>query len=226
LNPVSIIKRLFDLIEDIFEFLIARHSFIFLKLDLPVQNFEWKVEVEEFVDYSDELLLAYQRLGRSFNRTRIESRFSNGLKYYCLSLDDTLVASTWIHPKGNRFIDESGYMIQPKSNSVWLRDVFVSPEYRGRKLFETLIYSIFMNYYPEKDSCWSDIEAENSASITAHQNSGFVRQGGFRCMHLVKLILNRDELDSDIFDVSGFKPGKSTFVTGVNYQKYREKNYS
>lgn len=122
--------------------------------------------------------------GRRVPQQRIERRFSHGLRFFQLWQGTTLAASTWILQGGSRYIDEVGLAFPIAADEIWIRDVFVAPDLRGKRLYSHLLCAILSELDPQCSTLWSDVDLNNTASMHAHHAYGFRIQMRLRALDI------------------------------------------
>ena len=122
-------------------------------------------------------------LHRRVSRERHRARLRQGLRYFELLLDGQLVGSTWIIGHGTRFIDEAGYHLHVPDGTFWVRDIFIAPEARGRKLLGTFLDALLLGPLQQCDAIWSDVTTDNISSLRAHEQYGFHEMARILVMH-------------------------------------------
>jgi len=208
--------------------LLGYYSFNFYKLDLKNPPAEQVYSICEYGSYSDAIDNIHWQLARQadYSADRARQRFSNGLFFYALFDQQTVAASCWIHPQGKRFIDETGYMVSTAENSLWLRDIYVNPGYRGKQVCANFIRCAAHQFYPAATTFYSDIESHNTASIHAHKRAGFQYMCTLKAVHLFKYLMLRSRPSPACADlqITGYRADRKCFLTRKDYQLYRQYN--
>jgi RimJ/RimL family protein N-acetyltransferase len=208
--------------------LVAYRCFEFYKLDLQTLAANQQYTIREFRTYSNDITNIHRELGREkyYSRKNAISRFKHGLYFYTLVDDNKVVATSWIHPQGERFVDEIGYMIRTPLNSLWLRDIYVSPDYRGRHICATFIKNAARQFFPSATSFYSDIESHNKPSIRAHLRCGYQHMCNIKALHICKTLMVRSHLQPgcEDFQLSGYKADRKLCLTLSDYYQYRAHN--
>lgn len=221
-------KKLYHATIELLQQLVEYRSFKFYKLDLKNQPPGQQHTIQEFRSYSDDIDKIHREQGREkyYCREKAISRFKHGLLFYALVDEGEIVATTWIHPDGERFIDEIGYRVSTPSNSLWLRDIYVNPHYRGKHICANFIKSAARQFYPQATTFYSDIESHNIRSIRAHQRAGFQYMCTLKAVHLCKSLMLRSRLSPACPDLqlTGYKADKKFCLTLNGYQQYRQHN--
>lgn len=216
-RTIGLTQRLFDY-----------RAFSICNLNLDGISLGNTLNIKEFTEYSPKIDNIYSETGQKkyYSRKQLISRFSNGLHFYRIQDGNKCIASAWVHPEGKRFVDEVGYILKAADNSVWLRDVYVVPEYRGKGIFSDFIKQISKQYYPAASFMFSDLEANNLKSKNAHQRCGFKFIATFKVFHLFNSLMMRSPVESEkqLINVSGYKPEKRIFITSQNYSRFRAEN--
>ncbi|HEY9202315.1 MAG TPA: GNAT family N-acetyltransferase [Gammaproteobacteria bacterium] len=217
-------RRSTDLIQPLFDY----SAFSICILDLEKINLDNTLDIREFKEYSLEIDNIYSETGQKkyYTGEQLISRFSNGLYFYLIQDGSRCMATAWMHPKGERFVDEAGYILKAAGHSIWLRDVYVTPEYRGRGIFSDFIKQIAKQYYPAASFMFSDLETNNLKSRNAHKHCGFKFIAAFKVYHLLSSLMIRSpiEPDSQLISVFGYKPEKRICITCQTYSRFRAEN--
>ena len=152
---------------------------------------------------------------------QVSYRLERGLKFYAAMVDDKPVATTWMVPPGQRFVDEIGYMLAVPKSSLWLRDIYVAETARGRRIFAAFLESILAVYHPTVQTLWSDIDSSSVASARAHKSYGFEVIDSLAALHVAQLLMIRSMPMNREICVGGFKPDARALLTGRTYGAYR-----
>jgi len=155
------------------------------------------------------------------SEAQIGLRLKRGLNFYVALVDDRPVATTWMVPPGQRFVDEIGYMLGVPAGSLWLRDIYVAERVRGRRIFSAFLESVLAAYHPDVHTLWSDIDSTSVASAKAHKSYGFELVDSLKVLHLAQLLMIRSLPTNREICAGGFKPDMRAFLTGRSYHAYR-----
>lgn len=120
-------------------------------------------------------------LDRRVNEARIAQRLRLGVRYFALldgpGQDARPVAATWC-VTGARYLDEFALRVPLDAGQWWVRDAWVAPHRRGQRLFTRLVDAVSRALVRQQPVvCWSDVDADNLASLRAHEAAGFARVG-------------------------------------------------
>jgi hypothetical protein len=178
-------------------------------------------ELVEHAGYGPAVAELYRRLGRGTPEGRLRARYRHGLRLYELRQGDRTLATIWIVPPGERFVDEIGYAFRVPEGDAWLRDGFVPLEGRGRRSFARLLDAVLSRALPGTRTLWSDVPSDNAASLKAHAGYGFEVVDALRALHVAGLLLIRRGVPERIEPVSGYRPGRRLLYTGRAYRRYR-----
>lgn len=118
------------------------------------------------------ILEAHRLLGHRIAPHRVQGRLNNALRFASASLDQRLVASTWL-AVGGRYVDELNWLVPVGSQDLWVRDVFVAAPSRGQGLFGALVDALSRQDDGSACQLWSDVDWDATRSIRAHQGAGF-----------------------------------------------------
>lgn len=221
----SFIKRAVGCASGLTQRLFDYKVFSICNLNLDSISLGNTLNIKEFKEYSLEIDNIYSETGQKkyYPTEQLVSRFSNGLYFYCIQDSNKCVATAWVHPQGKRFVDEVGYIFKAVDSSVWLRDVYVIPECRGRGVFSDIIKQISKQYYPAASFMFSDLQTNNLKSKNAHQRCGFKFMATFKVFHLFNSLMIRSPVqpESQLISVFGYKPEKRICITCHNYSRFR-----
>lgn len=183
--------------------------------DEGYQLVEHKAYVPSIAVAADSFSRKYPNL-----ESRFRKRFDKGMRYYELRQNDKLLGTAWFHPSGYRYIDEMGYLIPVPKNNIWLRDLFIAPDYRGMGLFSRIVNMALNQYYPHVTTVMSDTEMCNKASMAAHNKCGFKVMGSIRAVHVANYFMLRDPPLPGLNATLGYKIPGALCVTGNGYRDY------
>lgn len=127
-------------------------------------------------------------LGHRIAATVLERRLRHGLPFVVYEADGQAVGSAWL-VRGQRYVDELGWLFPIGDDEVWLRDVFVKPALRGRRVFSAIVASLISRDGAACQGLWSDVDWDNAASINAHRAAGFQVVARCRAWHWHSRIL-------------------------------------
>lgn len=122
----------------------------------------------------ERLVQAYRANGMSGKPERLQRRYDHGLRCFAIEENERLVAWFWALHGVPRYMDEFAWQFPLEKSQVWLRDAFVVPERRGRRLLLAMmgeamtVESTPMEYF-------SDVSVSNWPSLRAHAALGFTR---------------------------------------------------
>ncbi|WP_165967456.1 GNAT family N-acetyltransferase [Luteimonas aestuarii] len=111
--------------------------------------------------------------GQMRSEARMRARFTHGLRYLVLEHDGDVVAWCWVAAGVPRYIDELCRQVDMAPGQAWVRDAFVAPAQRGRRLLTAMLDAI-STHLGGGIEYFSDVEASNQASLRAHLAAGFV----------------------------------------------------
>jgi RimJ/RimL family protein N-acetyltransferase len=123
--------------------------------------------------HSDPIMQLHQQLAHRMTPQRLAQRFGNGLRYFALYAGDTPIGSTWAAVGTARYVDELNWLLPILPTEFWVRDVFLSPAWRGKGLFPALLRLLAEHHVPGCTAAWSDVDWPNAQSMRAHRNAGF-----------------------------------------------------
>lgn len=111
--------------------------------------------------------------GEPRSRERLAARFDHGLRHFVLEHDGRSVAWSWLAAGVPRYIDELCWQVPMSDAQAWVRDIFVVPSRRGRRLFGALLGAATRRL-GRPIEYFSDVDRANRASLRAHAAAGFV----------------------------------------------------
>ena len=120
------------------------------------------------------LSAAYRANGMSGNPDRLQRRFDHGMRCFAIEEGDRLTAWFWALHGVPRYLDELAWHIPLTESQVWLRDAFVVPERRGRRLLLAMM-GVGMSVETTPKEYFSDVSVSNRPSLRAHVAMGFSR---------------------------------------------------
>lgn len=174
--------------------------------------------------YDPVLIDIYRAAGGEISEERARARFDHRLKYYQLTREGETVAWTWLIPPGLRFIDEAGYHFPVPDQATWIRDIFVAPRYRGRKMFSVLLDVLASRARAGDREIWSDTTARNRPSAKAHLGAGFRIVDSLKIIRLNKLLLIRLRLPTRLQHRGGYQPDRRFVHTGITFRAYKKQH--
>jgi len=155
--------------------LIHRHDVALLLFD-PVRDGRPRREAAtpalKTCDDEQQILAANAELGHRVAKVMLRRRLANRLGFVAFSIDGQAVASTWL-ATGGRYIDELNWLLPIGPDEFWLRDVFVAPAWRGRRLFTGIVAALAAHGDGPLRRIWSDVDWDNAPSMRAHEAAGF-----------------------------------------------------
>ena len=129
------------------------------------------------------LSAAYRANGMSGNPDRLQRRFDHGMRCFGIDERGELIAWFWALHGVPRYFDELAWQIPLSSTQVWLRDAFVVPRRRGRRLLIAMMGAgIDVEATPAE--YFSDVSVSNLPSLRAHRSLGFERFATVRCLRV------------------------------------------
>lgn len=174
--------------------------------------------------YDPALIDIYRAAGGEISEERARSRFGHRLKYYQLTREGETVAWTWLIPPGLRFIDEAGYHFPVPDQATWIRDIFVAPRYRGRKMFSVLLDVLASRALVGDREIWSDTATRNRPSVKAHLGAGFRIVDSLKILRLNQLLLIRLRLPVGLRHRGGYQPDRRFLLTGKAFRAYKKQH--
>jgi RimJ/RimL family protein N-acetyltransferase len=184
-----------------------------------------EVRIEELSAREPGMVLeSYISVGHEIAEQRIIQRFKNGLRFFRLWQDDRLVGTTWIVCGTERYLDEFAWLLPVPSTDFWVRDVFISPEARGRKYFAHFMKLIVAHLGAGTcQSIWSDVDRSNEASVRAHLKAGFVVQNRVRSILFKNRVMLRSHAPAWSSDILEIRPNRRLIYMRFNdWKRHRE----
>ena len=178
--------------------LLQIHDIAILKAraPLPSEPPPGELELRElFQDQTAEIIAGHTRLGRRIPAERIERRFRHGLRFFQLSRNGIPTGSTWAVSGSARYIDELAWALPLQTHEIWLRDVFVSADARGSRLFTQMTRLMTHAVNPDCATIWSDVDWSNRPSMRAHTAAGFQIWRRSRAIVVADRLLLRSNID-------------------------------
>jgi GNAT superfamily N-acetyltransferase len=114
----------------------------------------------------------YRQQGRTGDPMRLRQRFERGFRCFAVEEDDQLIAWFWALHGVPRYFDEMGWLFPLDKTQVWLRDAYVLPERRGRRLLSAMM-AIGTTVESAPLEYLSDVSYSNRPSLRAHRAMGF-----------------------------------------------------
>jgi len=165
---------------------------------------------------------AHAALGHRVAASMMERRLANRLRFAVFLQAGTPVASTWL-ASGGRYIDELNWWLPIDAEELWLRDVFVAPAWRGRRLFSALVATLAWRKDKPARRIWSDVDWDNEGSMNAHKAAGFSVVARVRAIDLGGRIRIRSALPSWPLPVDEIDPGaRLIWLRGHRLRRHQE----
>ena len=177
-------------------------------------------ELTEYREFTEGVLDVHRRLEREFRDEVIHRRFDRGLWFYALRNGDVPLASTWVVPQGERFVDEIGLGFPVGAGDVWMRDIFVAPKSRGKGTFPALLDHILAGPLSGRRALWSAVYTDNLPSLRAHEKYGYRLASRFEVLHLLRRLLLRLRWPALPPGGSSFRGDRRLIVTGQGYRRF------
>ena len=129
------------------------------------------------------LVQAYRANGMSGKPERLQRRYDHGMRCFAIEEGERIVAWFWALHGVPRYFDELAWQIPLSTTQVWLRDAFVVPRRRGRRLLIAMMGAgIDVEATPAE--YFSDVSVSNLPSLRAHRSLGFERFATVRCLRV------------------------------------------
>ena len=179
-------------------------------------------ELTEHRLFTEGVLDVHRLLGREFRDEVIHRRFDRGLWFYALRNGDAPLASAWVVPKGERFVDEIGLGFPVGAGDVWMRDIFVAPQSRGKGAFSALLDHVLAGPFSGHSALWSAVYTDNHPSLRAHEKYGYRLAARYEVLHLSRRLLLRLRWPAPPPGGSSFQADRRLIVTGQGYRRFVE----
>ena len=140
------------------------------------------------------VLEVYGLVGHKIAEERVIKRFQNGLRFFQLWHHDALAGTTWIISGSPRYVDELAWNLPVRQDELWIRDIFISPAFRGQRLFSSFLGLIAACYWQACRCVWSDVSWSNKPSLRAHAFAGFQVRARAQAINVAGRVLLRSEI--------------------------------
>jgi GNAT superfamily N-acetyltransferase len=180
------------------------------------------VELAEHRVFTGGVLEVHRQLKREFREEVIRRRFERGLWFYALWGQGLPLASTWVVPRGERFVDEIGLGFRVGEGDVWMRDIFVAAESRGAGAFAALLDHILAGPFSGRRALWSAVYTDNRSSLRAHAKYGYRLVARFEVIHLLRRLMVRLRWPTPPPGGSSFRANHRLILTGQPYRRFTD----
>lgn len=161
-------------------------------------------------------------LGHRVADQTVERRLAHRLRFAVFLQAGTPVASAWL-ASGGRYIDELNWHLPIEADEIWLRDVFVAPAWRGRRLFCAIVELLARRVDSPARRIWSDVDWDNRASLKAHVAAGLSVIARVRAVDLGGRIRIRSALPAWPLPVIELDPGsRLIWLRGPKLKRHYE----
>jgi RimJ/RimL family protein N-acetyltransferase len=109
----------------------------------------------------------------------IETAMRRGEKCWVILQKKEIAAYVWISSAREKVMSDTRYFLENQQDfSYWWRDVYVSPQYRGKRLLREL-FSLWLSSLENSEikDIYTEIDPINLRSIKAHAALGFKKVG-------------------------------------------------
>jgi len=199
------------------------YHFLLLKKNLHSIETHNGFSVVEFRQYHPSVLRIYHSMNRDFTLERAKNRFTHGLHFFALKKNEQILASAWIIPPSERFIDEIGLILLMENNSIWLRDIYIPSQHRGKGLFTIFLDLLLYYHYPNRLIFYSDVLKSNSSSMRAHLKYGFEIIDSILAVVFFNKLLWRIRLPKELL-FTGFQKDNRIVLLNKKFQKFTQFN--
>ncbi|MCY7315983.1 MAG: hypothetical protein LH480_10265 [Rubrivivax sp.] len=183
---------------------------------------EPSISVHEQTDAAG-ILAAHKAVGHHIPGRRLQQRLGNGLRFLRMDAAGAPVATTWVVGGGGRYIDELNWLLPMAPDELWVRDVFVMPSWRGRRLFADIATCLADRGDGQPRRVWSDVDWLDAASMRAHQTAGFRVVARVRALDFAGRVRLRSALPSWPLPVREIDPtSRLILLRGSRLRRHRE----
>jgi hypothetical protein len=146
--------------------------------------------IELFENDAERISQTDRGYGRRGDLARIRRRFQHGFRYFAIEEGGGLISWFWaVHAK-HRYLDEIRWMVPLDETQVWLRDTFVAPTHRGRRLSATVV-GVAGQSFGRPVQLLTDVESSNHASLQSRIRMGFQKIAVVRSLSIGQRLLLR-----------------------------------
>lgn len=232
------VSRLFNLAKKLYwkarripSHIIYFDTLLVLKKRVDIQQTEGKFCVKEYDSNPDAIIDVLKSVSRynyyigCDDDTRTNARLQHGLKFYAAFEGDNVIAYLWFYSDSYRFFDEGGIFVKHGRHDLWLRDVYVVPEMRGRKVFSSFVNTVIQKYYPDTLNLYSDVKHNNKPSIKAHINLGMTVVGRASFIRTLRWFIFRDVSTKGV-KIDGYMWPRKFIIKNTEYNNFIDSNRS
>ncbi len=169
------------------------------------------------------ILMTHRAVGHQVPDQRLQRRLANGLRFLRLDADGVPVATTWVAGSRGRYIDELNWLLPMGPDEWWVRDVFVTQAWRGRRLFADLVTCLADRGNGQTRRLWSDVDWIDKASMRAHQKAGFRVLARVQALDMAGRVRLRSALPAWPMPVQEINPtSRLVWLRGSRLQRHRD----
>lgn len=162
-----------------------------------------------------------RRHGRRGDPARIARRFDAGFRYFAIEEHGEPVGWSWVLVGGTRYLDELRWSIRLAPDQVWVRDAFVVPTHRGRRLLVALMGAA-ASVDGRRLRYFSDVDAVNLPSLHAHRSLGFNRICTVRAITIGRRLTLRMRPPAVVPGVEAIRPAQRLlWLSRAEYEWHR-----
>jgi len=121
---------------------------------------------------AERLSKIYRQQGRTGDPARLRRRFEHGFRCFAMEEEGEVIAWVWALHGIPRYFDEMGWLFPLDKTQVWLRDAYVLPHRRGRRVLSSMM-AVGGTLEPTPLEYLSDVSFLNLPSLRAHRTMGF-----------------------------------------------------
>lgn len=176
----------------------------------------------EFLRCATAIKSANAVLGHAVSAGRLQRRLANGLSFAVFSTNGQPMASTWL-ASGGRYVDEVNWWFPTGPDELWLRDVFVAPAFRGRRLLADIVLALAQQADSPNRRVWSDVDWIDARSMRAHELAGFRIAARVRALDFMGRVRLRSALPTWPLPLTEIDPkSRWIWLRGSRLQRHQE----
>lgn len=177
--------------------------------------------MHEIRDAAD-ILAAHAAVKHRVAQGRAQQRIRHGLRFVRFDIRGVPVATSWV-ASDCRYIDELNWLLPIGAGELWLRDVFVVPAWRGKRLFADITSVLARPDGGPTRRIWSDVDWINTQSMRAHEAAGFRVVARVRALDIAGRVRLRSALPRWPLPVTEIDPASRwIWLRGSRLQRHRE----
>jgi GNAT superfamily N-acetyltransferase len=168
------------------------------------------------------IVQAHATIGHQVSEKMLERRLRNGLSFAVFHSAGTPIATSWL-ASGGRYVDEFNWWFPIAADELWIRDVFVHPQWRGRRVFSAIVLALGRRSGCPDRRIWSDVDWDNRPSMQAHKTAGFNVVARLRALDFGGIARWRCALPDWPLPVLEINPGSRwIWLSGQHLKRHRD----